>query len=211
MAEKAKPIIKIDAELPEGVKKRMQNLKQYSKGKKPPPAEVEMLPIHIDDAFSELVGKETVELPVLAEKRDPAHTIPITTKAVLDNQEYRIFLNEVKEWLESHPDWTLKEDLDDIYGISMEKVIQFRLLIKRRRHPRIDIEKDYSASVHRMQQFRNNLAARRSDRISKKNNVQSMTNIAIIASEMDSKKIEQLRAKTLNNQKEELELFPEIF
>jgi hypothetical protein len=209
MATKAKDKPAIADDLPEGVKKRMQNLKQYKKddGNKAKQPEVEMMPIHIDVAFKEIVGE--AKIPVVSEAHDPAHTIPITAKAVLNKEEYRIYINEVREWLESHPDWTLKEDLDDIYGIAMEKVIQFRLLMKRKRHPRSDIEKDYNSSVYRMQSFRQNLAARRSDRISGKNKVVNQTNIAIIASEMDAEQIDQLRARALKNQQEELEMFPD--
>lgn len=203
----------IDPSLPEGIQKRMRNLVQYSQEQKTKTAEEEAVetileedPVKIESVDT-VVGSETVQVPVLSESSD-IETIPITAKAVLKKEEYKIFITEVTEWFISHPDWRFKEDVDDIYGIAMEKVIQYRLLLKKKQHPRSDIEKDYNSSVYRMQAFRQNLAARRSDRISKKGSgITHQTNIAIIASELDSQKFLEMKKRVKDDIAEEDALF----
>jgi hypothetical protein len=202
---KARP--KINESLPDGVKKRMANLKQYKEPEKQEPMPDE--PIPVQQAVAELVpDTEVVDAQLVLAPEGPVHSIPITMKSVLAPEEYKVFVTEVKGWAESHPDWTLKEDMDDIHGIAMEKVLQYRLLLKRKRHPRADIEKDFNSSVYRMQAFRNNLAARRTDRLSGKGKIQNQTNIAIIASDLDATRIEEMKKRSITLAAEEEEQFP---
>ena len=153
--------LEIDETKPAGIKKRMQNLVQYSNKPRKITEEVVLsnIPEAIEQVKAELIH-ENSGVPVLSEL---SKTIPITVKAVLNKEELKIFLTEVEQWVDSHPDWSAKEDIEDIHGIAMEKVIQFRLLLKRKRTPRANIEKDYNSSVYRMQTFRQNLAARRAE------------------------------------------------
>ena len=138
-------------------------------------------------------------------------TLPITVKAVLGPEELKVYVSEVEAWFSSHPDWDHKEDLDDIHGIAMEKVLQFRLLLKKKNHPRSNIEKDYNSSVYRMQGFRQNLAARRADRISNKGaKVMNQTNIAIIASKIDDAKMAEMEKIVKEEEEEEKTLLGEL-
>ena len=209
-----KEIPPIPANLPESVRKRMGNLLQY-KGKTRGPSKdkesqiLTVTPMPLDVVKAEILAGREIEIPIITSENQKAiATIPITTEAILKKDELKVYVTEVMAWLESHPDWTLKEDLDDVYGLAMEKVIQYRLLLEKKIHPRADIERDFHSSSIRVQVYRQNLAARRVDRISGKGTkVINQTNIAIIASQMDAEKLDEMKRKIDRLNAEEDEAF----
>jgi len=166
-----------------------------------------LTPTKVSEEIGRLIKEEGIMDASVAEFAQDPHTIPIHIEPVLNKNEYKIYLNEVSDWYESHPDWTLKEDRDDIHGIAFERVIQFRLLIKKKKSPRTYVERDYNSSVFRVQALRQNLAARRADRISNKSGIVNQTNIAIVASQLDAKKIKEMNDKVQKNKQEEDDLF----
>jgi len=195
-----------------GVLKRMQNLVQYSnkeiakkRGPSKIPQDVSEIVVEPDVVDIEDMTIQVPEMRELAVNR-----IPITVAAVLNKTELKLYVKEVAEWASSHPDWNKKEDIDDINNIAMEKVIQYRLLINKKRHPNTDIEKDYASSMYRMQVSRQNLAARRTDRINKKNSGGGQTNIAIIAGSLDDDKIKIIKKRNENDTIEEDSMFPVV-
>ena len=189
----------------EGVKKRMQNLVQYS-GKKPGKKKQEEVVI-TPEIFD--FGSMSIEVPKISELN--ISSVPATVTAVLNATELKLYVKEVSEWATSHPDWDKKEDIEDINSIAMEKVIQYRLLTNKKKKPSLDIEKDYNSSVYRVQAFRQNLAARRADRINKnKGGGSGQTNIAIIAGSLDEEKLTIITKKNEKEQDEEKDLFPVI-
>ena len=200
--------VKIDEKHSDGVQKRMQNLVQYSDKKKPVKKEDSLLPDgEVKDGMIEIDLPDGTKAMVPASCIGASGAISPTIKAVLDGDELKIYSAEVQSWIISHPDWTMKEDLDDVHSIAIEKVIQFRLLLKKRRQPRADIEKDYNSSIYRQQAFRQNLAARRADRISGKGTVVNQTNIAVIAARLDEDGLKPLIAKDQLLIEEEDQLF----
>lgn len=185
----------------DGVKKRMQNLVQYSKKKPSKKEELVITPEKLD------FGSMSIEIPKIGELN--ISSVPATVAAVLNATELKLYVKEVSEWAMSHPDWDKKEDIEDINSIAMEKVIQYRLLTNKKKKPNLDIEKDYNSSVYRAQAFRQNLAARRADRINKnKGGGSGQTNIAIIAGTLDEEKLKIITNKNSKEQDEEKELFP---
>ncbi|MGQ4893470.1 MAG: hypothetical protein ACP6IQ_02460 [Candidatus Njordarchaeia archaeon] len=174
----------------------------------------------IDESLDVKLIKEEIYVPVI-EKEDKIMAIseeykeiPPYMKAVFNKQEYEIFVREVKEWREAHPDWNLKEDLDDIHAIALEKVIQYRLLLEKKRKKVVSIEKEYDASCKRVNQLRMNLAARRIDRqnaeSSKHKNPKNVTNIAIIAGKLDDETMKGLQVRNTEELKEEDEAIPVV-
>jgi hypothetical protein len=151
------------------------------------------------------MGSSNISIPVGIEVKK---FVPDSTKAVLNIDELEIYTKEVHEWVKAHPDWDSKEDIDDINGIAMEKVIQYRLLTKQKRKPHLDIEKNYNSSVSRVQVCRTNLAARRVDRISGKSKTIHQTNIALIAGRMDDNEMKILRHRNNKEEEEEIRFFP---
>jgi hypothetical protein len=139
------------------------------------------------------------------------HTIPMTAKATLKPDEFKVFIHEVASWVSSHPDWDQKEDIDDIHGIAMEKVIQHRLLLKMKSRSNPDAGKQYDTSFKRVQRMRDNLAARRADRINPRSGGGSQTNnIAVIASEFSPDKVLSLVGNLKVLRAEEDDAFPII-
>ena len=200
MAEKETKTVK--KKHSKGVQKRMQNLVQYNKDKKKKDEDIviEAEVLNIEDM--------SIEVPTLTKVEQ---NIPATIAAVLNQSELKLYVKEVSEWYTSHPDWNAKEDIDDINTIAMEKVIQYRLLLAKKKRPSLDIEKDYSSSAYRVQTARQNLAARRSDRITKgKHGAGGQTNIAIIAGSLDEGKMKMLVSKNDEEASEELNLFPKV-
>lgn len=187
---------------PPGIQKRMQNLIQFSGGKKDKnKGEIVIEP----DVFD--IDSISIDLPKIEDIN--VDTIPATVAAVLNKTELKLYIKEVTEWRTSHPDWNLKEDIDDINNIAMEKVIQYRLLLAKKKRPSLDIEKDYNSSVYRMQAFRQNLSARRADRIKKKSGGNTTMNIAVMAATLDETKMKELQEKNRKEEQEEIEFFPE--
>jgi hypothetical protein len=208
-AETIKPLPEPDKTKPPGIQKRMKNLVQYSGKKKEECVVLDEEEQNIEQIKTELSSGESIDVPAVP--INTKQTLPITVKAVLGPEELKVYVNEVEAWFCSHPDWDHKEDLDDIHGIAMEKVLQFRLLLKKKNHPRSNIEKDYNSSVYRMQGFRQNLAARRADRISNKGaKVMNQTNIAIIASKIDDAKMEEMEKIVKVEEEEEKALLGEL-
>ena len=160
----------------------------------------------VDVPEPEKLEGATVVIPEIT--RD-GRRVPDAVRAVLSPEELKIYSTEVGEWLDQHPDWDSKEDLADVHGIAMERVIQYRLMSKQKRRPYLDIEKNYDTSVDRVQKFRTNLAARRVDRITSKRQSVHQTNIAIIAGQLDDKRMNQIKSMNNKDEEEEANLFPD--
>jgi hypothetical protein len=170
---------------------------------------IDVTPVETESVRTEIVRASGLMVPVVESLGDMI-SVPDSTRAVLNVDELEIYRKETQEWFTAHPDWNAKEDLDDIYGIAMEKVMQYRLLAKQKKKPYLDIEKNYNSSVERVHKFRTNLCARRSDRISdKKKSTVHQTNIAIIAGQMDDRRMNSLKELNNRDEDEELKMFPE--
>ena len=137
--------------------------------------------------------------------------IPDYISKVLTDSEFFIYYNEIKDWMSDHDDWTMKEDIDDMNGIAMEKVIQFRLLSDRKRAKSVtDIDREFSSSKAREMVFRTNLGAKRAQRIAERKTTNITNNVINIAGEIDSKKLEKIRKINLVEQEQEDDMFPVI-
>jgi hypothetical protein len=112
--------------------------------------------------------------------------------------EFIIYCDEVRGWVKDHEEWKVKEDIDDINGIAMEKVIQFRLLSEKKVKKNLDIDKEFTSSKTREQNHRNNLGAKRATRITEHKITNNTTNnVVVLAGRIDDSKLQQLRE--LNN------------
>lgn len=191
-----------------GVFSKMKNVRPAIMADDGDCSTIDVVPIGSGAEIAETVRPSGVLVPSV-EVPDAAVSVPDSTRAVLNADELEIYRKETQEWFTAHPDWNAKEDLDDIYGIAMEKVMQYRLLAKQKKKPYLDIEKNYDSSVERVHKFRTNLCARRSDRISNKKQTVHQTNIAIIAGQMDDKRMNTLKELNSRDEDEELKMFPE--
>lgn len=129
-------------------------------------------------------------------------------KTILNNAEFFLYIDEIKMWVKDHPEWTLKEDIDDLNGIAIEKVIQFRLLLEKKGKKIVDIDKEFTSSKTREMIHRNNLGARRSTRIleNKTSNIQN--NVVFIAGQIDDEKIKRIKDINRMEIEEDDLLFP---
>ena len=150
--------------------------------------------------------KSNSELPEKYKK-----VIPDYISKVLTDSEFFIYYNEIKDWMSDHDDWTMKEDIDDMNGIAMEKVIQFRLLSDRKRAKSVtDIDREFSSSKAREMVYRTNLGAKRAQRIAERKTTNITNNVINIAGEIDSKKLEKIRKINLVEQEQDDDMFPVI-
>lgn len=128
--------------------------------------------------------------------------------SLLNSAEFFLYCDELKAWVSDHPDWTLKEDIDDLNGIAMEKVIQFRLLSEKRVKKSIDIDKEFTNSKNREMVHRTNLGARRQTRITEGVKTNVTNNIVAIMGAIDDDKIKKIQAINLREEQEDEALFP---
>jgi hypothetical protein len=128
--------------------------------------------------------------------------------SLLNSAEFFLYCDELKAWVSDHPDWTMKEDVDDLNGIAMEKVIQFRLLSEKRVKKSIDIDKEFTNSKNREMVHRTNLGARRQTRISDNAKSNVTNNIVSIIGMIDDDKIKKIQSINLREDKEDEILFP---
>lgn len=137
--------------------------------------------------------------------------MPSYITKVLNDTEFFIYYNEIKDWMKDHEDWTMKEDIDDVNGIAMEKVIQFRLLSDRKRSKAVsEIDREFTSSKAREMVHRSNLGAKRAQRIAEKKTTNITNNVINIAGEIDAKKLEKIRKINIVEQEQENEMFPAI-
>jgi len=169
-----------------GVSKSMQNLVPYRKGAR-------------GDRHQD-IPKEELILP------SGVAQINFFIEDTLTVDEQKIYSKVWNSWITQHPEYNKAEDLDDVHGIAMEKVMQYRLLRKKKSKPGSDIEKEYDTSVKRMQTFRSNLAARRTDRVVPKKHESKGVNIAVIAAGFDSNKVKKLKQADVQFIDEEIQL-----
>lgn len=128
--------------------------------------------------------------------------------SLLNSAEFFLYCEELKAWVSDHPDWTLKEDIDDLNGIAMEKVIQFRLLSEKRAKKTLDIDKEFTSSKNREMVHRTNLGARRQSRISDGAKTNITNNIVSIVGMIDDEKIKKINEINLKEIEEDNSLFP---
>ncbi len=128
--------------------------------------------------------------------------------SLLNSAEFFLYCDELKAWVSDHPDWTLKEDIDDLNGIAMEKVIQFRLLSEKRAKKTLDIDKEFTSSKNREMVHRTNLGARRQSRISDGAKTNITNNIVSIVGMIDDEKIKKINEINLKEIEEDNSLFP---
>lgn len=123
--------------------------------------------------------------------------------------EFIIYCDEVRGWVKDHEEWKVKEDIDDINGIAMEKVIQFRLLSEKKVKKNLDIDKEFTSSKNREQNHRNNLGAKRASRITESKITKNTTNnVVVLAGRIDDDKIKQLRELNSREIEGDEALFP---
>lgn len=128
--------------------------------------------------------------------------------SLLNSAEFFLYCDELKAWVSDHPDWTLKEDIDDLNGIAMEKVIQFRLLSEKRAKKSVDIDREFTSSKNREMVHRTNLGARRQTRITEGAKTNVTNNIVAIMGAIDDDKIKKIQAINLREEQEDEALFP---
>ena len=128
--------------------------------------------------------------------------------SLLNSAEFFLYCDELKAWIADHPDWTLKEDIDDLNGIAMEKVIQFRLLSEKRAKKTTDIDREFNSSKQREMVHRQNLGARRQTRINDGAKTNVTNNIVSIVGAIDDEKIKKIKAINFRELQEDNELFP---
>lgn len=128
--------------------------------------------------------------------------------SLLNSAEFFLYCDELRAWTKDHPDWTLKEDIDDLNGIAMEKVIQFRLLSEKRVKKSIDIDREFTSSKNREMVHRTNLGARRQTRITEGSKTNITNNIVSIFGMIDDEKIKKIQAINEKEEREDEILFP---
>lgn len=131
-------------------------------------------------------------------------------RVLLSPAEFFLYCDELKAWVKDHPDWKMKEDIDDLNGIAMEKVIQFRLLSDKRARKTVDIDKEFTSSKNREMVNRNNLGARRQSRILEGQKSTTTNNIVSIIGIIEDSQIKKITEINQREQLEDDELFPKI-
>ncbi|MCK9279289.1 MAG: hypothetical protein M0P71_01485 [Melioribacteraceae bacterium] len=130
--------------------------------------------------------------------------VSVIAAMTLNPIEFKIYIDEVKKWVEAHPDWNNVEDIEDINNLALEKIMQYRALKKK---PSGDSDAELSNSKRRESQYRNNLGAKRSaknDNYNKNGGI----NIAILCGKVDEEKILNIKNISIKNKTEEDDLFP---
>lgn len=123
--------------------------------------------------------------------------------------EFMIYCEEMRGWMADHDEWRAKEDIDDLNGIAMEKVIQFRLLSEKKSKKNFEIDKEFTSSKNREQIHRNNLGAKRASRIAEQRNVNNTTNnVVVLAGRIDDNKLKQLRDINRAEEEKDSLMFP---
>lgn len=123
-------------------------------------------------------------------------------KTVLSKEEYDLFMAEWIEWMTGHPELReCKADRDDVQKICMEKALQWRYQLLMTAKPSEDFSDHYNESCKREAEAKKSLAIRRLDREgtartkSPKKVVNNNTlNVAVMAGEADSVRLEELKA-----------------
>ena len=142
---------------------------------------------------------------------DLKRIIPSYIGRILTDVEFFIYVNEIRDWMADHSDWKLKEDIDDLNGIALEKVMQFRLLSNRKRAKNVsEIDREFTASKGREMVHRTNLGAKRAQRIVDKKTTNITNNVINIAGEIDAQKLEKIKTVNQIEEKQEEEMFPTI-
>lgn len=102
---------------------------------------------------------------------------------VILSKDDNLFYQEKKaSYLEAYPDLGNDPfDLDDLHLMIMEQVFQRNLLKRKKKHPNLDITKDYESSVKRQNDFKKSLSMRRADRVKAKQTGGPKINIAKIS------------------------------
>jgi hypothetical protein len=192
---------------PEGRKKSLANLRRKK---------VEHLP-----ALPPPVP-DNVPVPMIPTEALPARRISESKKrylrAVLSKEEFDLYLITWTEWFKDHPEYTTVEDEHDVHTICKETMMQYRYDVLSARHPSRDYSLQYNQSVRRAQQARENLAARRVDHIGGGGGhtqgkggattiTHNTTNIAVLAGQVDEKKVLELQRKAHNLLENDLSVF----
>lgn len=128
--------------------------------------------------------------------------------SLLNSAEFFLYCDELRAWVKDHPDWTMKEDIDDLNGIAMEKVIQFRLLMEKRAKKTTDIDREFNSSKSREMVHRTNLGARRQTRITDGAKTNVTNNIVSIIGMIDDEKIKKIKSINLREEQDDEKLFP---
>ncbi len=99
--------------------------------------------------------------------------------AILTKEEYQFYQEKKELYMGSYPDLGSDPfDLDDLHLMIMEQIFQRNLLKKKKKHPTVDIAKDYQDSVKRQNDFKKSLSMRRTDRVKTKTANKPTMNIA---------------------------------
>ena len=131
-------------------------------------------------------------------------------KSVTSKEEWDLFILTWGKYLEAHPDYNQAEDEMDLETICYEEVIKWRINILRRKRPEKigDVDLSYNQTCLRQQKARENLAARRSDRLGlngAKQTTNNKINIAVLAANIDEKKLIELQQKAQRQMAGDLE------
>lgn len=130
--------------------------------------------------------------------------ISVIVAMTLNAIEFKIYIDEVKKWVDAHPEWNQVEDIEDINNLALEKVMQYRALKKK---PSEESLAELTDSKKRETQYRNNLGAKRSAK-NDGGGAKGGVNIAILCGKVDEERISNIKNISLKHKSEEDELFP---
>lgn len=101
---------------------------------------------------------------------------------ILTRDDHEFYMEKKALYLAAYPDLgTDPFDLDDLHLMIMEQVFQRNILKRKKKHPNVDISKDYESSVKRQNEFKKSLSMRRTDRVKVKSAGGKTINIAKIS------------------------------
>ncbi|MCL2641599.1 MAG: hypothetical protein FWD53_12185 [Phycisphaerales bacterium] len=191
--ESLKPLMRLaqyKGRSPEGNLRSLANLRR-------PMEPINLIPVTIPPELPQ------PKIPISLPPPDIRSIKKRSLKAVLTKEEYDLYADTWKQWMERHAaEYQQIEDEEDVHTICMETVLQFRINLYRLAKPTADCGTEYNQSFRRMQQARENLAARRVDREGLgglggkgkgKNITNNTLNIAVMAGQADEKAIMELQ------------------
>ena len=167
-------------------------------------APIEILPTQAEQDLSArgaLNGKRLLTEMSVHKERKKAELIEennineIDLHALLSKDDYEFYQEKKRSYLDYYPDLGNDPfDLDDLHLMIMEQVFQRNLLKRKRKHPTVDIAKDYEASVKRQGDLKKSLSMRRTDRVKAKQGPKTLNvaNLSVIVA--DKEKFAALQA-----------------
>jgi len=181
------------------------------------PTKVEPIRIKIDDNLKTRLesasAKGVSALRVASENRalkkrelvESDNINEVDLETILTKDDHLFYQEKKRLYIEAYPDLgTDPFDLDDLHLMLMEQVFQRNLLKRKKKHPTVDIAKDYQDSVKRQGEFKKSLSMRRTDRVKNKQGTGPKINIANLSLNFNNpSKLNEMQKRVLDLQTEE--------